>query len=60
MIVLGDLFVLGQGMDDSIPKDIRDIASKDGVEEMSISTFYRPYERSYFTIAVMNYEPIQE
>lgn len=56
----GAFIVLGQGMDDSIPKDISDIASKDGVEEMSISTFYRPYERTYFTIAVMNYEPIQE
>lgn len=56
----GAFIVLGQGMDDSIPKDISDIASKDGVEEMSISTFYRPYERTYFSIAVMNYEPIQE
>ncbi len=56
----GAFIVLGQGMDDSIPKDISDIASKDGVEEVSISTFYRPYERTYFTIAVMNYEPIQE
>lgn len=56
----GAFIVLGQGMDNSIPKDISDIASKDGVEEMSISTFYRPYERTYFTIAVMNYEPIQE
>lgn len=53
----GTFIVLGQGMDDSIPKDISDIASKDGVEEMSISTFYRPYERTYFSIAVMNYEP---
>ncbi len=56
----GAFIVLGQGMDDSIPKDISDIASKDGVEEMSISTFYRPYERTYFSFAVMNYEPIQE
>ena len=56
----GAFIVLGQGRDDSIPKDISDIASKDGVEEMSISTFYRPYERTYFSIAVMNYEPIQE
>ncbi len=56
----GAFIVLGQGVDDSIPKDISDIASKDGVEEMSISTFYRPYERTYFSIAVMNYEPIQE
>lgn len=53
----GTFIVLGQSMDDSIPKDVSDIASKEGVEQLSISVFYRPYERTYFTIAVMNYTP---
>lgn len=51
----GAFIVLGQSMDDSVPKDVSDIASKEGVEQISISMFYRPYERTYFTIAVMNY-----
>lgn len=50
----GTFIVLGQGMDGSVPKDVQDIASKDGVEQISSSTFYRPYERTYFTIAVMS------
>ena len=49
----GEFVVIGQTRNGSIPKDVLDIAAKDGVEKLSVETYYRPYERTFFTIAIM-------
>lgn len=49
----GKFVVIGQSCDGSTPKDIEDIAARPDVTMVSSKTFYRPYERTYFTIAVM-------
>ena len=49
----GEFVVIGQTRNGSIPKDVLDIAAKDGVEQLSVETYYRPYERTFFTIAIM-------
>lgn len=49
----GEFVVIGQTCDGSVPKDIADLASKDGIEQVSMETYYRPYERTFFSIAVM-------
>ena len=49
----GRFVVLGQSSDGSTPRDVRDLAQMPGVDVVSEKTFYRPYERTYFTVAVM-------
>ena len=51
----GEFVVIGQTRNGSIPKDVLDIAAKDGVEQLSVETYYRPYERTFFTIAIMEH-----
>lgn len=49
----GRFVVLGQSQDGSVPRDVTDLAQKPGVSCIDVQTFYRPYERTYFTIARM-------
>ena len=51
----GEFVVIGQTRNGSIPKDVLDIAAEDGVEQLSVETYYRPYERTFFTIAIMEH-----
>lgn len=50
----GKFVVLGQSKDTQVPRDITDVAAKSGVHQESLETYYRPYERTYFSIAVMS------
>ena len=50
----GKFVVLGQSKDTQVPRDITDVAAKPGVHQESLETYYRPYERTYFSIAVMS------
>ena len=52
----GTFVVVGQSSDGSIPRDIADISSFSGVTVCSEQAYYRPYERTFFTIAVMEKE----
>ena len=49
----GRFVVLAQGQDGSVPRTVADLAQKPGVEVVGVQTFYRPYERTYFTVATM-------
>ena len=49
----GRFVVLGQSQDGSLPRDVTDLQQKPGVACVKTETFYRPYERTYFTIALM-------
>lgn len=50
----GRFIVLGQTQQPGQPRDVRDLQDKPGISLIDTQTFYRPYERTYFTIAVMN------
>lgn len=52
----GSFIVLGQASREALPKDVTDLASRSDVQLESAQTFYRPYERTWFTIAVMEKE----
>lgn len=45
--------VLGQSSDGSTPRDVQDIDDMDGISCIDAQVFYRPYERTYFTVACM-------
>lgn len=49
----GDFIVLGQSSKPTTARDVVDLAQKQNVELLSEETFYRPYERTYFTVAHM-------
>lgn len=49
----GRFVVIGQSSDGSVPRDVTDVAGKPGVSLVESETFYRPYERTYFTVATM-------
>ncbi len=49
----GTFICLGQSQDGSLPRDIYDLSQKDGFTLQSYETYYRPYERTHLTIAVM-------
>ena len=49
----GTFICLGQSQDGSLPRDISDLSQKDGFTLQSYETYYRPYERTHLTIAVM-------
>lgn len=49
----GCFVVLGQTQDGSVPRDLSDIESGFGARVVEQQTFYRPYERTWFTVALM-------
>ena len=49
----GSFIVLGQTSKEGIPVDIADLEKRCDVQLEEAHTFYRPYERTWFTIAVM-------
>lgn len=49
----GKFIVLGQTSVEGEPVDVADLSARSDVEEVSTRTFYRPYERTWFTIEVM-------
>lgn len=50
----GYFWMLGQSTDGSRPNDVKDLTAKSGYTMVSSELFYRPYERSYFTITLMH------
>lgn len=48
--------VLGQAQNIDEPRDVHDLRQKPGITLIDSQTYYRPYERTYFTIAVMEKE----
>jgi hypothetical protein len=49
----GYFWVLGQSSNGSRPKDIDDLDAKDGISVVNSQVFFRPYERSYYTVTLM-------
>ena len=49
----GTFIVEGQSQDGSLPRDISDLSQKDGFTLVKCETYYRPYERTWLTLAVM-------
>lgn len=49
----GAFICLGQAQNNSLPRDISDLSQKDGFNLVEYHTYYRPYERTWMTIAVM-------
>ena len=49
----GTFIVLGQTQVEGVPVDVRDLEARDDVEVTDMKTFYRPYERTWFTVATM-------
>ncbi len=49
----GTFIVEGQSQDGSLPRDISDLSQKDGFTLVKYETYYRPYERTFLTLAVM-------
>ncbi|MEG1827053.1 MAG: hypothetical protein RR218_07305 [Gordonibacter sp.] len=49
----GRFIVLGQAQNADEPRDVADLRQKPGITMIDSQTYYRPYERTYFTIAVM-------
>ena len=49
----GTFICLGQAQSNSLPRDISDLSQKDGFNLVEYHTYYRPYERTWMTIAVM-------
>ena len=49
----GTFICLGQAQNDSLPRDISDLSQKDGFNLVEYHTYYRPYERTWMTTAVM-------
>ena len=45
--------MLGQSTDAVPPRDVDDLQAKDGISLIDTQQFYRPYERGYYTIALM-------
>ena len=54
--VHGRFVVLGQAQNIDEPRDVHDLRQKPGITLIDSQTYYRPYERTYFTIAVMEKE----
>ena len=49
----GTFIVLGQTQTEGVPVDVRDLEARNDVEVTDMKTFYRPYERTWFTVATM-------
>lgn len=52
----GTFVVLGQSATDTMPRDIKDLSAKQGYTLDSYQMYYRPYERTWFAIAIMEKE----
>lgn len=52
----GEFMVLGQTSKEAVPVDVTDLEARPDVVLVSSKTFYRPYERTWFTVAVMEKE----
>lgn len=52
----GRFIVLGQSQNGEEPRDVADLSQKPGITKLESQTYYRPYERTWFTIAVMEKE----
>lgn len=49
----GTFVVLGQSPNGEEPRDVADLRQKPGITLLDSDTYFRPYERTWFTIAVM-------
>ena len=49
----GQFVVVGQTEKEGLPRDVTDLDARDDVQLRETHTFYRPYERTWFTVAVM-------
>lgn len=49
----GQFVVVGQTEKEGLPRDVTDLDARDDVQLRESHTFYRPYERTWFTVAVM-------
>lgn len=52
----GKFIVLGQSQNGEEPRDVTDLSQKSGITKLDSQTYYRPYERTWFTVAVMEKE----
>lgn len=52
----GTFIVLGQSQAGTWPRDVSDLSKKDGYTVVESHTYFRPYERTWLTIAVMEKE----
>lgn len=52
----GRFIVLGQTSKEALPVDVSDLENRPDIYLESAKTFYRPYERTWFTVAVMDKE----
>lgn len=52
----GPLVVLGQAQSGVMPRDVEDLSRKDGFALVESHSFYRPYERAWLTLAVIEKE----
>lgn len=50
----GPIVVLGQTQNGVMSRDVEDLSKRDGFELRESGTRYRPYERAWFTVAVIN------
>ncbi len=49
----GKFIVLGQSAHGEEPNDLKDLLNKDGISMVEFKEYYRPYERTYFTVALL-------
>lgn len=52
----GPLVVLGQGQRGVMPRDVEDLSKRKGFTLRESCTYYRPYERTWLTVAVIDKE----
>ena len=52
----GTIMVLGQAQSGVMPRDVSDLSEKDGFTLIESHSYYRPYERTWFTLAVIEKE----
>lgn len=50
----GPIVVLGQAQNGVMSRDVEDLSKRDGFELRESGTRYRPYERAWFTVAVID------
>ncbi len=52
----GPLVVLGQAQSGVMPRDVEDLSRRDGFTLVESHSYYRPYERAWLTLAVIEKE----
>ena len=52
----GPIVILGQTQNGVMSRDVEDLSKRDGFELRESGTRYRPYERAWFTVAVIDKE----